>query len=50
MHQEYKSLGDIIASANDPKTVPDITVLRCAIQGLGAANAKATTEAVFQHI
>lgn len=50
MYQDYKSLDDIVTSAKDPKQVPHITLLRCAMQGLASTNVKATTEAIFQYL
>ena len=50
MYRDYKSLDDVLVSAKEPKEVPPITILRCAIQGLAAANVKASIEAIFQHL
>ena len=48
MYAEYKSLEDILVSANDPKSVPDVTILRCAITDLETNKRPCTAAAIFE--
>ncbi|KAI0700561.1 hypothetical protein BC835DRAFT_393895 [Cytidiella melzeri] len=47
MYAEYESLEDILVSAKEPKNVPDVTMLRCAIWDIKTSKQPATTIAIF---
>jgi hypothetical protein len=47
MYEEYKTLEDILVSSKDPNTVPDVTLLRCAIQDVTASKQPVTAAAIF---
>lgn len=46
----YKTLDDILASAKDPNSVPDVTLLRCAIQEVVASKQPVTAAAIFSSL
>jgi len=50
VYADFKSLDDVLASGKDPKAVPSVTLLRCAIRDLVMNEQKATTEAIFRLI
>ncbi len=47
MYAEYKTLKDVTVSEKEPKSVPNVTVLRCAVADLEASKQPTTAAAIF---
>lgn len=47
IYAEYKTLKDVTVSAKEPRSVPNVTVLRCAIADLEASKQPTTAAAIF---